>query len=381
MAYPDKKGGKATGSFVGEWTKGKKKRRFKLMRDAEDYEKFCKLFGREPPTIEDAANPTGAPTFAEVAERAKKAGGPNGKWKLERDHSLRQRLDYCISIIGPYEIQRVTRAVLRKITDSLDGRTTSTKGRKLMGELSNGTKNRYLSAAHAVLTYAHNEEILAEHPPVAPFLNESETMQERDILEDGEDEAVLRLMREAGDTREALCIEALLETGMRRGELCEQLTPEQITIEQVTAKDGTIVHVGVIRLHKGQTKNNKARVVILSAALARQIRLMIAEGNMPTGIRVATTFKRAVKRAGIKGNVVTHSLRHTRITRLRDIGVDKDIRKQLVGHESDDVHSRYGKVGLAAQLEIAQKLEDRAGKQRENAAAHAAQVIDFTKVG
>jgi hypothetical protein len=31
-----------------------------------------------------------------------------------------QRIDCCVGIIGPYEIQRVDRAVLNKITDSLE---------------------------------------------------------------------------------------------------------------------------------------------------------------------------------------------------------------------------------------------------------------------
>jgi hypothetical protein len=53
MAYVDKRDGKPTGSFVGEWTKGKKKRRFKTLQDAKDYETFCKLMGREPPTIDE----------------------------------------------------------------------------------------------------------------------------------------------------------------------------------------------------------------------------------------------------------------------------------------------------------------------------------------
>jgi hypothetical protein len=86
MAYPEKrkdKDGKprSTGSFVGEAPKLGKKRRFKTMRDAEDYETFCKLMGREPPTIEDGQHQssTGAPTFAQVTEMAKAKGGPKGK--------------------------------------------------------------------------------------------------------------------------------------------------------------------------------------------------------------------------------------------------------------------------------------------------------------
>jgi hypothetical protein len=34
-----------------------KKRRFKTMQEAKDYEAFTKLFGREPPAIEDGGLP------------------------------------------------------------------------------------------------------------------------------------------------------------------------------------------------------------------------------------------------------------------------------------------------------------------------------------
>jgi hypothetical protein len=57
MAYVDKKNGKPTGSFVGEWPKGNKKRRFKTRQEAKDYEAFTKLFGREPPLLRTGALP------------------------------------------------------------------------------------------------------------------------------------------------------------------------------------------------------------------------------------------------------------------------------------------------------------------------------------
>lgn len=380
MSYADKRNGKDTGSFVGEAPKLGKKRRFKLKRDADDYEAFCKMFGREPPTIENAANPTGAPTFAEVAERCKKAGGPHGKWKLERDHSLAQRLQYCIDKLGTYEIQRVTRTVLReRILDTLDKRPKAPGQRRYEGLLSNATKNRYLSVAHAVLTYAHNEEILVEHPPKAPFLDEEETVVKRDILQVDQDEVVLRLMREAGDELEAMCVDVLIQTGLRRGELCGKLQPDQITIEQVEDEEGTLVPVGVIRLHKGQTKNNTARMMMLSAELAKQIRALIAAGKLPTGARVLTCFKRAVKRAGYTGNVVVHSLRHARVTRLRKAGIDRKMRKELLGHMDDDVHDGYDHSDLEDHLEVVKKVEEYAGKRREKAAKRTAQVLDFAQ--
>lgn len=357
MAYADKRDGKLTGSWVGEAPKLHKKRRFKTKQDAKDYETFCRLMGREPPTVDDGMERTGAPTFAEVAKRAKDAGGPSGKWLKQRDHSLMQRIDYCVGIIGPYEIQRVDRAVLKKITDSLDRAKAPGKTHRL----SAATKNRYLAAAGTVLTFAHYEGLIPARP-VVPLLNEKDERKERDILQLGQDEVVLKLMRDAGDTVEALCVQVLIETGLRSGELLK-LSPEQITVEELEYEDGTPVHVGVLRLHKGQTKNNTFRPVIFSSELAIQIRAIIAVGKMPKADKLLDTFKSACESAGYTGNLVIHSLRHTRNTRLRKAGVGKQIRKEMIGHISDEANAIYDHVDLSDQLEAVKKVQEYAGKR------------------
>jgi integrase len=380
MAYAEKKQGKPTGKFLGEVVvKGKRFRRtFDRKKDAEGYELYVKLTGEEPPTIIDGAPSTGAPTFAEVTELAKAKGGPRGKWKKGKDRSLMQRLEYCVAVIGSYEVQRVSRAVLGKITESLQGRS---KSAARYGEpLSNATINRYLSAASAVLAFAHQEEIMAERPPAAPYLDEEETKRDRDVLLPEQDALILRLMREAGEELEALCVEVMMHTGLRRGELCEKLTPEQITIVQVEDEDGTLVLRGVIQLHKGQTKNGKGRIVTLPSDLAKNIRALIATGQVPNGNRLLSCFKRAVKRAGVSGNIVIHSLRHARVRRLRKSGVEKGIRKQLLGHMDDDVHDDYDELDLEDHLQVEKKVEKYAGDRAKKLAKRSAQVIDFTRV-
>jgi integrase len=382
MAYPEKRKGPDgkhyfTGSWVGEAPKAMgKKRRFKTERDARDYETFCKLMGREPPTIEDGMqNGTGAPTFAEVAQMAKDAGGPKGKWKAERDHSLMQRIDYCVGIIGTYEIQRVTRSVLKKITDSLERAKAPGKSHQLN---SNAVKNRYLSAASSILTFAVNEELI-ETKPKAPWLDEKTDRKERDILQLGQEEVVLKLMREAGNELEALCVEVLIETGIRRGELYK-LQPDQVAIEQVQDEDGTDVPVGVLFLRKKQTKNNKSRPVIFPAELAREIKALIASGSLPDGDRLLDTFKDACERAGYTGNLVLHSLRHTRNTLLHKAGVDQSQRKEMLGHMSDAANDIYTHRDLEDQLQAVKKLREYAGKRAKRAQQAPSQVLDFPKV-
>lgn len=381
MAYIDKKNGKPTGSFVGEWAKGRKKRRFKTHQAAKDYEAFTKLFGREPPTIEDGGAAEGELTFSQVCEKAKLAGGPKGKWK-KTDDDLMQRLEYCCGIIGDYGISRVTRGALKQITETLATRKTPEGKRgpdKHRGHMSNARMNRYLSAASGVLTWAVNEEIIAAKPSV-PWLNETDDRRYRDILRVEEDEVVLGLIESHGNTIEAMCLDCIAQTGLRQGEL-QKLSHEQITIEQVEDDTGTLVPAGVLWLRRGQTKNKKGRPVIFSAELAMNIKNIIATGSLPTADRLLTIFQSACKSAGIEGNLVVHSLRHARNTRLRKAGVSKKIRKEMLGHISDEANEIYDHVDLEDQLEAVKMAADYAGKRIKRAKAAPSQVIDFVKNG
>lgn len=359
MAYVDKKNGKATGSFVGEWPHGKtnpgptKKRRFKTMQEAKDYEAFTKLFGREPPTIDEGGPSVGELSYRQVVVLAKQSGGPKGKWKAERDPSLMQRIDFGVEVIGDLGISRVDRQALTRIRDHAS-----------IAKRSNATRNRYIMAAHAVLSYAENEGIIP-HAPKSPMLDEEETRKHRDILKVGQDEIILREMENAGFRVHALCVDALIQTGLRSGELLKKLAPEQIHIEQVRDPEtGETVNVGVVQLQRGKTKNNKGRFVILSADLARNIKALIATGNMPDGYQLLDRFKQACERAGITGNLVIHSLRHTRNTRLRKAGISTKIRKELLGHMSDEANEIYDHTDLADLLAVEKKVEEYAGKVR-----------------
>lgn len=376
MAYAEKRDGKLTGVWIGEVYRKPKtfRRRFKTKKDADGYELYVKLTGEEPPTLENTQS-TGAPTFAEVVVLAKAKGGPKGKWKAGRDGSLMQRLDFCVTVIGTHEIQNVTRAVLGKIVERLEKRPVAATRRR---PLTPATINRYLAAAHSVLTFAHREELMAHLPPEAPYLDEASTRKERDILHVGQDEVVFRLMRDAGREVDALCCEFLLETGFRRGELLRKLTPDQITIEQVRGEDGTPVPVGVVRLHKGQTKNNKGRVAILSADLAKNIRALVATESLPDGVQLLRHFQKACEDAGYTGNLVLHSLRHTRNTRLRKAGITKEMRKQLLGHMSDEANAIYDHTDLEDHLMVAKKVEEYAGDRRKKGPI--GEVVAFGKV-
>jgi integrase len=353
MAYADKKNGKATGSFVGEWPKGKKKRRFRTMQEAKDYEAFTKLFGREPPSIEDGGPSAGELSYREVVVLAKEAGGPKGKWLADRDPSLMQRIDFGVGVIGDLGISRVDRAALAQIRDH-----ASLKGK------SNATRNRYIMAARAVLSYAENESLIPRAPK-SPMLDETVTRKYRDILTYEQEQAILANMVELGYEREAKCAEILAQTGMRSGEL-KKLKPEQITVENIADEEGTEHECGVVRLGVGQTKNNKMRVAIFDASLAKYLKALVATDSVPDGYRLLDTFKFGCERAGITGNIVIHSLRHTRGTRLRKAGVSDKLRQQMLGHISKEASEIYNHLDLTDQLEAVKKVQEYAGKRGAN---------------
>jgi len=66
------------------------------------------------------------------------------------------------------------------------------------------------------------------------------------------------------------------------------------------------------------------------------------------GIRVPLGSEKQGKGRRFKA-VGFHSLRHSFISRLAYAEVPADIRKQLVGHSSDDIHRRYVHLDLSPQ--------------------------------
>jgi integrase len=112
--------------------------------------------------------------------------------------------------------------------------------------------------------------------------------------------------------------------------------------------------------------------------LAKKIRALVATQSLPDGVQLLRHFKSACEAAGYTGNLVLHSLRHTRNTRLHKAGITKDIRKRLLGHMSDAANEIYTHMDLEDHLQIAKKVEEYAGDRRKKRAS--AKVVAFEKV-
>jgi integrase len=92
--------------------------------------------------------------------------------------------------------------------------------------------------------------------------------------------------------------------------------------------------------------------------------------------KLLDNFKSARDRAGYPSNLVIHSLRHTRNTRLSKVEPDIKNRMQILGQKTVSTNLRYTHVFDKDQLAVAKKLEKRAGDRSKNTPA---QVVDFAK--
>lgn len=357
MASAEKRDGKLTGWWYGEKVlhKGKPdqkrfRRRFDTKKDAEGYEVYVGLTGTEPPGIADNTTATTGRSFKMVAQECKEAGGPDGKWKRGKDPSVIQRLEYScgafdkpedMGVIGALDIAEVGPKAFKKVRESLEKRPAAA-GRKLSGS----TINRYMSAISAVLTYAINEEYI-EMRAKTPL--KAEQNKQRDVLRSYEQEqAVLSWLTQQGHAIDAFLIEVLVTAGARRGEFFK-LQPYQVLAEEID-------------FSPEQTKTDEARVVWIGEDRATRLRAIIAAGAMPNGFQLLRRFKAACKACGYKGNLVLHSLRHTRNTRLRKEGVDIKVRMQMLGQKSMVTSMRYDHVDTQDQLEAAKKVEKARGE-------------------
>lgn len=365
MAYAEKRSGTLTGKWIGEvLTKksGRFKKAFDTKKGAEAYEAFVRMMGCEPPTLADDGSFVTDPAraFRSVAEACKAAGGPRGKWKRGKDHSILQRLDYAVARIGGVDIGDVTRALIReKIVKALRKSPADTTGKPL----AQGTINRYTSAVSAVLTWAVQEDVIKAKPTLE--FSEEDDREERSVIDFGLERRILGHLLGAGRPIHATCVRWLAMSGMRLGELYK-LTPEQIANDHVA-------------LEKEQTKTNVPRTVYVRPELCREMRAIIAAGALPGRTRLLKVFQDAAKAAGSDSHVVLHGLRHTRATRLMEAGVPREVRMYILGHRDKDVHAGYVHVSLEAQREADAAVERKRGEWLQTAAGANVQVLDIAR--
>lgn len=365
MSYPEKREGKTTGRWIGEVDRRRQggarfKQPFATKAEADLYEAHVKVHGAEPAAGSDGR--ALGPTFADVAQMCRDAGGPKkAKWKDDRDHQRMQRLEYVTGVLGHLGIAAIKTTDLDAIVKGLRGRP-GRKGKKL----SPGTINRYLTVASAVLRFAVDRD-MREAMPKVPW--QEEAGQRTHVLTETQQEAVCRVLADRGRQDSVVLIRVLAATGMRLGELYG-LKPEHVE-EPLT--DGQ--QMAWIRVWK--TKNREPRSVPIDPALARSLRALLAANALPKSFLLRRYFHQACETCGYSEELVLHSLRHTTATRWLQKGASRDQVMRLLGHKTWVTSERYTHLTDDDLAQAAIKVSPQRGDLAQNEGAAA--IVPFTK--
>jgi integrase len=220
------------------------------------------------------------------------------------------------------------------------------RGRHAAKIVTDTTINRDLEALRHILFWAVEEGLLTSNPLKGMHLT-PERRKPRSIL--GLDEEPKLLSAAAPHLRSIIVM--ALDTGMRRGELLNQLW-EHVDFNR------NLLFVTRSKTAGGEGREIPftARVHDLLLAVRREDGLLFTFKSKPIRI-IKTAWRAAVRRAGIR-YLRFHDLRHTFNSRLMESGVIQDVRKVLMGHSSgEDINDRYTHVELPAKREAVRKLE------------------------
>lgn len=218
------------------------------------------------------------------------------------------------------------------------------------------TVNRDLEALRHILFWAADEGLLLSNP-LARMKMTPERGKPRIVLPLADEQ---KLLAAAAPHLRPIVI-AAIDTGMRRGELLNQLWE----------------HVDwgrrLLFVTRSKTAGGEGREIPFTERLAA----MLSQSRKQKGVlftyednpiaQVKTAWKAAIRRAGIRCYRF-HDLRHTFNTRLMEAGVMQEVRKALMGHSSgQEVNSIYTHVELPAKREAIRKLEVWVRNQQQQA--------------
>src|SRR5690606_30204513 len=198
-----------------------------------------------------------------------------------------------------------------------------------------------------ILYWAVDESLLLANP-LARLRLVKERPSKRPVLSVADE---FELLQAASEHLQMIAI-AALDTGMRRGEILNQLW-EHVDLSR-----------RVLLVTRSKTAEGESREIPLTDRLYRLLEAyQQPEGNVFTYEgRTISCFSRtwaaSIRRAKIR-YLRFHDLRHTFNTRLMEAGVQRDVRMALMGHSSGhSVHSRYTHVELPIKREAISKLEE-----------------------
>ena len=238
-------------------------------------------------------------------------------------------------------------------------RRTHTKNGKPLSET---TINRDIEVIRRLLYWATDEGIVQANP-IARVRMVRERRARRPVMSVAEE---VKLLAAASKHLRPIAI-AALDTGMRRGELLNQIWEDVdfnrklISVTHSKTPEGEHRLIPMTeRLHGILVQLRKPSGIVFTyetISVARNNGNSVREVRERPIRRIKTGWAGALRRAGIP-HYRFHDLRHTFNSRLAEIGIIADVRKELMGHSGGgDVHSLYTHVELPTLREAIKRLE------------------------
>jgi integrase len=212
--------------------------------------------------------------------------------------------------------------------------------------LSDTTINRDVEVIRHLLFWAADEGFIPANP-IARVRMARERPVRRPVMPVGEEAKLLAGC--SGHLRPIVI--AAVDTGMRRGELLNQLW-EDVDFDRK-----------LISVTHSKTAEGEHRLIPMTGRVEQMLWAM----HRPSGLifiydgqpihSLKTGWAGALRRAGIP-HYRFHDLRHTFNSRLADLGIIADVRKELMGHSAGgDVNSLYTHIELPTLREAIQRLD------------------------
>lgn len=267
-------------------------------------------------------------TFGELATRFIASGDA-------KKHHL-DRLKVLLPYFADAQITRITHDQVAEYR----------KYRHSQKTLSAATLNRDIIAARHILYWGLRKQLILANPLKGIQL-ERERRKKRPIISVQEELALLKAA--APHLKEITAF--ALDTGMRRIEILNQKW-----------EDIDFFH-RLLYVSRSKTPEGEAREIpltgrvfaILSARKQKQGLVFTLRGQ-PLH-RLKTAWKGALNRSEVR-RFRLRDLRHAFNNRLIFCGVDREVRKSLMGHASDETHDTYVHVELPLKFEAIRKLHE-----------------------
>ena len=227
------------------------------------------------------------------------------------------------------------------------------------GPLKDATLNRDIAVLRRVFYWALEQGLIATNP-LARVQMVRERRIKKPVVSIAHEDALLKVAKQH---LKALII-AAIDTGMRRGELFQQVW-EDVDLDR-----------GMLFVTRSKTAEGDGREIPLTTRLLALLKDKAKQLNQQPSGPVFTfqghpigdlkrSWATAQRDAELPLRYRFHDLRHTFATRLMEAGVVQDIRMALMGHEPRTVHWGYTHVELPAKKEAIRKLETWWVKQRK----------------